>query len=308
MKDSISNLLKSIITVVCVFFTHTTFATHIMGGMMTVSQTSWDSTSVGLYVISDMSFISMTPNITVQQWKKDNNGTYILTNFVTLSKGSAISHHGTNVHSYSSDYLDLDSGEYRFIYETCCWQPLNNSPYSYNYDIIISADYRHVPNNSLSYMENPLWINMQIDSINVMKPMFGIFNCFFTEPDGDSIHLEQTQLYSDYNNGVFTPQPSQSPSNMWVHTDSMTFVSSTLGLVGNGFEIKEYRNGQLLGTQRIQWPFKVVSSTVGITEYIKEKQIIGIWDWQGRKVEHMKPNTYYIVRYNDGTYIKLFSL
>lgn len=151
---------------------------------------------------------------------------------------------------------------------------------------------------------------MQVDSINVMRPMFGIFNCFFTEPDGDSVNLTQTQLYSGYFNGVFTLQQSQSPSNMWVHNDSMTFVSSTIGMVGNGFEIKEYRNGQLLGTQRIQWPFRVVASTVGIDEYVKEKGIIGIWNWEGdymsKDIKELKTNELYVIRYSDGSYDKIY--
>lgn len=277
---------------------------------MSIAQTNWDSTSIGLYLLSDAGYSNMSQNASVQQWEPNGQGGWTLTRYVTLTKVASLSHQGSNVYTYSSDYLDLDSGEYRFVYSTCCWQPLNNSPYSYSSDIVISADYKHVPNNSLTYMENPLWVNMQVDSINVMRPMFGIFNCFFTEPDGDSVNLTQTQLYSGYFNGVFTLQQSQSPSNMWVHNDSMTFVSSTIGMVGNGFEIKEYRNGQLLGTQRIQWPFRVVASTVGIDEYVKEKGIIGIWNWEGdymsKDIKELKTNELYVIRYSDGSYDKIY--
>lgn len=304
-KELKTNMLKFKLSILAFFVSFTISASHILGGMLTVSQTSFDSTAVGLYLVSDAGFYNMSQNATVQQWERDSQGNWSLTNYVTVTKVAGLPHQGSNVYTYSSDYLDLDSGEYRFVYETCCWQPLNNSPYSYNSDIVISADYLHIPNNSLAYMEMPLWINMQKDSVNVLRPMFGIFNCFFTEPDGDSVDLIQTQLYQDHFNGVFSVQPSQSPSNMWVHTDSMTFVSSTLGLVGNGFEIKEYRNGQLLGTQRIQWPFRVVSSTLDIQEYQAEKEILGIWDWSGREVKYQESGKLYLIRYTDGSYSKV---
>lgn len=37
--------------VVCVIFTHTTFASHILGGVIQVAQTSQDSTSIGMVVL-----------------------------------------------------------------------------------------------------------------------------------------------------------------------------------------------------------------------------------------------------------------
>ena len=55
---------------------------------------------------------------------------------------------------------------------------------------------------------------------------------------------------------------------MYVGNDSITFVSSTLGPVGNGFQIDGYQNGELVTIQRIQWTFRVVASTIGIEENI----------------------------------------
>ena len=212
----------------------TASASHLLGGMVTVAQTSYDSTSVGVYLVSDAGGVTPPSTISVEQWEMNSVGWYSLAGYVTLTSSSTLTHQGTYVTTYVSDYLDLDSNKYRFIYKNCCWGMLNNSSSSFSAEFIISADYWHIPNNSLPYAENPLWVNMQKDSVNVMKPVWGIFNCFLSQFDNDSVNITQTELYSGYANGVFVPQVGQSPSNMYVGNDSITFVSSILGPVGNG--------------------------------------------------------------------------
>ena len=157
---------------------------------------------------------------------------------------------------YVSDYLNLDSNKYRFIYTNCCWGQLNNSSNTSNSEVVISADYWHVPNNSTAFGEMPLWINVEQNAVNSMKPIWGIYNCHFTNPDGDSVNLYMSEIYSSYSNGVFVPQV-QSSNNVLADNDSITFVGTNLGSYGYGFQIDKYRNGYLMTTQRIQWTFKV---------------------------------------------------
>jgi len=83
-------------------------ASHLLGGMVTVAQTSQDSTSIGVYLVADAQGISPN-NISVEKWEMNSVGWYNLVGYVTLSKSSTLSHQGTNVHTYISDYLDLDS-------------------------------------------------------------------------------------------------------------------------------------------------------------------------------------------------------
>ena len=286
-----------------------------MGGMISVFNQGPDSTSIGMYIVSDQ-FPTMPQTVSVERWKADNTGWYVLDGYVTLDKITTNTHQGFNTSNYGSDYMDLDSGEYRFIYKNCCWPILNNSTNSNSSEVIISTDYWHVPgsydttwNNITPYMEQPLWVNMQKDSINTMKPVWGLFNCFFTNVESDSVNLTQTELYSSYSNGVFVPQV-QSPSNMYVGNDSITFLSSSLGSVGNGFQIDSYVSGNLMSVQRIQWTFIVRSSTLDIDEYIKEKTIIGIWNWEGdymsKDIKELKVNELYVIRYSDGSYDKVY--
>ncbi len=282
-------------------------ASHLSGGMVTVAQTSYDSTSVGVYLVADPQGI--TPNtINVEKWEMNSVGWYVQNGYVTLTKSSTLSHQGKNVITYVSDYLDLDSNYYRFIYKNCCWGMLNNSSNSFNSEFIISADYWHIPNNSLPYAENPLWVNVQKDTLNTMKPIWGVFNCFLSQLDTDSVNVTQTDLYSGYANGVFVPQV-QTALNMHVSNDSINWTPMMVGNYGTGFEINEYRNGSKIGTQRIQWTFTVLASTVSIEEY-KLPQTYKVYDLNGRymgnDIKTLNGSGLYVVRYNNGKVEKVF--
>lgn len=266
MKGSLFNILKNIITVVCVFFTHTTFASHIMGGMVGVFQTSQDSTTVGVWLVTDGGGLPSPQSITVEQWEMNSVGFYTLTSYVTLTQGTpSISFQGQTLTNYASEYLDLDSNKYRFIYKNCCWGMINNSQNSFNSEFVISADYWHIPNNSTPYAVNPLIINQQINTRNTMKPIWGNYNCFLNEIDNDVVSITQGDLYSNYSNGVFVPQ-TFTPISIHIDNDSISWVPSTLGRYATGFEIKDMRNGVVIGIQRVQWSFLVVNSTVNIIE------------------------------------------
>jgi len=290
--------------------TFVTKASHVMGGIIQVAQTSYDSTSIGLYIVSE-SFPSMPSSVSVQRWEMNSQGWYDYDGNITLDKVTSNTHQGYNTTMYVSDYLNLDSNKYRFIYTNCCWGSLNNSSNTMNSEVVISTDYWHVPNNTTPFMEQPLWINVEQNTVNSMKPIWGIYNCHFTNPDGDSVNLYMSEIYSSYSNGVFVPQV-QSSNNVLADNDSITFVGTNLGSYGYGFQIDKYRNGYLMTTQRIQWTFKLVLSTLGVEENDIEKEVLGIWDWQGRymgkHINHINHSGLYVIRYNDGSSEKIFNL
>jgi hypothetical protein len=230
--------------------------------------------------------------------------------YVTLTKSSTLSHQGKNVITYVSDYLDLDSNYYRFIYKNCCWGMIGNSSNSFNSEFVISADYWHIPNNSLPYAENPLIVNVQKDTLNTMKPIWGIFNCFLSQLDNDVVEVSQSDLYSGYANGVFVPQV-HTALNMHVSNDSISWTPTMLGNYGTGFEIAEYRNGTKIGIQRIQWTFTVLANTVGIEEDIAYRDTqYSVYDWYGRymgeNINWAELKGLYVIRYNNGKVEKVF--
>jgi hypothetical protein len=282
-------------------------ASHLLGGMVTVAQTSQDSTSIGVYLLADPQGI--TPNtIYVEKWEMNSQGWYVQNGTVALDKFNTNTHQGFNVVNYGSDYLDLDSNKYRFIYKNCCWGGLSNSSNSFSSEFVISADYWHIPNNSLPYANVPLIINLQKDTLNTMKPIWGIFNCFLSQFDNDSVNVTQSDLYSGYANGVFVPQV-HTPLNMHVSNDSVSWTPTMLGNFGTGFEIAEYRNGAKIGVQRIQWTFRVLTSTIGIEENITDRNMqYEVYDWYGRYLGTSLENQkgFLILRYNNGKVKKVF--
>jgi len=299
---------KLILVLSLILTTFVTNASHMMGGIIQVAQTSQDSTSIGMYVVAD-AFPPLPNQVSLEMWVMDSQGWYTFDSYITLDKVTQSTHQGFNTANYGSDYLDLDSNKYRFIYKNCCWPILNNSTNSTQSDFVLSTDYWHVPNNSTPFMEQPIWVNVETNSVNSMKPVWGNLNCHFTNPDSDSVNLTLSELYSSYSNGVFVPQ-LQTTTNVIANNDSITFVGTTLGSYGYGFQIDDYRAGQLIGTQRIQWTFIVRSSILGIEEHSIKREVIGVWDWRGRYISKdinviPSDNKLYLIKYNDGTYKKI---
>ena len=276
-------------------------ASHLLGGGVGVAQTNQDSTTVGVWLISDPQGIPTPTTIYVERWEMNSVGWYVQNGIVALAKTNTTSFQGHDLNTYTSDYLDLDSNKYRFIYRNCCWGMLNNSTSSFNSEFIISADYWHIPYNSTPFARVPLIINQQAGSRNTMKPIWGNSG-FLVKLDNDITSISQTDLHSGYANGVFVPQiHTQLP--MHVNNDSISWVPSLVGSYATGLEIKDMRNGQVIGIQRIQWTFKVLSSTVGIEEdSIQPDTQYLVYDWCGRivgdKLEGLKGM--YVVRYSNG--------
>ena len=301
--------MKKIMVLVALVVSLTASASHLLGGMVTVAQTSQDSTSVGVFLVADPQGI--TPNtIYVEKWEMNSQGWYVQNGTVALDKFNTNTHQGFNIVNYGSDYLDLDSNKYRFIYKNCCWGGLSNSSNSFNSEFIISADYWHIPNNSLPFAEVPLWINVQKDTLNTMKPVWGTFNCFLSQFDNDSVNVTQSDLYSGYANGVFVPQV-HTALNMHVSNDSVSWTPTMLGNFGTGFEIAEYRNGDKIGIQRIQWTFRVLTSTIGIEENITDYSTqYKVYDWNGRYLGTSLENQkgFLILRYDNGKVEKVYGV
>ena len=296
--------MKKLLVLLAFAVSLTASASHLLGGMVTVAQTSQDSTTLGVYLLTDPQGISGPNTIYVEKWEMNSQGWYVQNGTVALDKSSTLSHQGMNVNTYVSDYLDLDSNKYRFIYKNCCWGMLSNSSNSFSSEFVISADYWYIPNNSLPYAENPLIVNLQKDTLNTMKPIWGNYNCFLSQLDNDSVNVTQSDLYSGYANGTFVPQV-HTALNMHVSNDSISWTPTTLGNFGTGFEIAEYRNGNKIGTQRIQWTFKVLTSTIGIKENIADRNMqYKVYDWNGRYMgEHInwaELKGLYVIRYNNG--------
>jgi len=294
--------MKKLLILLTLVLGFTSSASHLLGGGIGVFQTSKDSTSVGVWLVSDAQGFPMPNSINVEKWEMNSVGWYVQNGTISLSKTTSATFQGHILTNYTSEYLDLDSNKYRFIYRNCCWGMLSNSTSSMNSEFIISADYWHIALNSTPYVRLPFIINQQTGTRNTMKPIWGT-NAFLVNPDTwDNTSITQTDLHSGYANGVFVPQ-IHTEIPMYVSNDSISWVPGTLGRYATGFEIKDMRNGQVIGIQRAQWTFLVVPSTIGIEENIKDSQTqYLVYDWYGRivgdKLEGLKG--LYVVRYSNG--------
>lgn len=282
-------------------------ASHLLGGMVGVFQTNQDSTTVGVWLVSDAQGLPMPSSITVEKWEMNSVGWYVQNGTVTLTQATTSTFQGQVLTNYASSYLDLDSNKYRFIYKNCCWGIINNSNNSFNSEFVISADYWHIPYNSTPYAREPFLINQQVGIRNTMAPVWG-FLSFLVNPDTwDAVQLTQTDLFAGYANGVFVPQ-NYTQLSMHADNDSVSWVPSTVGRYATGFEIKDMRNGQVIGIQRAQWTFLVVTSTIGLEESIADCNMqYQVYDWYGRLVgtslEGLKG--FYVIRYENGTVEKV---
>ena len=300
--------MKKLLVLLAFAVNLTASASHLLGGMITVAQTSQDSTSVGIYLLTDPQGIAGPNTIYVEKWEMNSQGWYVQNGTVALDKSSTLSHQGMNVVTYISDYLDLDSNKYRFIYKNCCWGMLSNSSNSFSSEFVISADYWHIPNNSTPFAESVLNINTQKDTLNTVKPVWGNINCLLSQFDNDSVNVTQSDLYSGYANGVFVPQV-HTQLNMHVSNDSISWTPTMLGNFGTGFQIDEYRNNQLIGTQRIQWTFRVVASRLDIEENGNDRNTkYKVYDWNGRYLGNTLEGQkgFLILQYTNGKTEKIF--
>ena len=69
MKKILSFIFVSLLTV-------TTSASHLLGGIVGVSQTSQDSTTIGVALITDPQGLPSPNSITVEKWEMNSVGWY----------------------------------------------------------------------------------------------------------------------------------------------------------------------------------------------------------------------------------------
>jgi len=303
--------MKNLIFSLLLFSSFVSLASHVYGGFIGVAQTNSDSTTVALTLMIDTQTPVIPSSLYVEKWEKNSVGWYVQNGVVEVTQAhQPFMFQGNYLITYTSNYLDLDSNQYRFIYRNCCWGILNNSFNAMNSEFIISADYWHIDYNSTPYAREPFIINQQNALRNTMKPIWG-WNAFLVNPDTwDNVNISQTDLHMGYANGVFVPQ-NYTQLSMHVDNDSISFAPNfvSMGNYGTGFEIKDMRNGQVIGIQRIQWTFTVVPSTIGMDEFTRRKKY-QVFDWMGNylgvDIPYSNLKGFYVFRYEDGNTEKVF--
>ena len=249
---------KLFLLVACVFFTLTASASHLMGGYMQTYQRG-NTDTVDLYVtlFTDPQGISQS-TIVVNEYKLVNNF-YQSQSSITITSPQTGYFQGMNVSQYHT-VLVLSSGDYRFVYTNCCRGMLSNASSAMNSNFTIGLDYKKTttPNSSpvlLNFLPST-WTNGT--SSQTMMYTFDM--------DGDSILIEKDDALNQYANATFVPlSPFSQLGNYgsyFVSTNGLvSWNPNTQGTFGTGYKISEYRNGSLIGLNRVQQVYSVVQGS-----------------------------------------------
>ena len=249
---------KLFLLVACVFFTLTTSASHLMGGYMQTYQRG-NTDTVDLYVtlFTDPQGISQS-TIVVNEYKLVNNF-YQSQSSITITSPQTGYFQGMNVSQYHT-VLVLSSGDYRFIYTNCCRGMLSNASSAMNSNFTIGLDYKKTttPNSS------PVLLNFLPSTWTSGTSSQTMMYTF--DMDGDSILIEKDDALNQYANATFVPlSPFSQLGNYgsyFVSTNGLvSWNPNTQGTFGTGYKISEYRNGSLIGLNRVQQVYSVVQGS-----------------------------------------------
>ena len=239
------------------------FASHLMGGYIQAYQVgNTDTVDVWVTLFSDPQGISVQ-SVTLNEYKL-SNGFYQSNGTFTITNPNAGFFQGYNVQTYHTKRY-LTNGDYRFVYTNCCRGSLSNASSAMNSSFTIGLDYQKSNiSNSAPVLLN--FLPMVWTSGTPSQTMMFVFDV-----DGDSILIEKDDALNQYANGTFVPlAPYSQLSNYgsyFVNTNGViTWNPNTQGKFGTGYKISEYRNGSLIGLNRIQQVYDVVQgSTPSIT-------------------------------------------
>lgn len=253
---------KLFILLVCVFSTLTTSASHLMGGyIQAVQRNLSDTVDLQVVLYSDPNGISSPTTLYLNEYKIVN-GAYTTNGNVTLSQTSSTTWQGFNVYVYNTT-ITRTAANYRWVYTNCCRGMLSNASSAMNSNFTIGLDYRKtgvgVPNSA------PILLN-QLPMKWVVNDTTQTF-IFAYDVDGDSVIVEKDDALNQYSTtGTFVPlSPFNQLDNYgtyYVDVSGLVIWGPTSsGVYGTGYKISEYRNGTLIGVNRIQQVYSVVSGS-----------------------------------------------
>jgi len=244
---------KLFLLVACVFFTLTTSASHLLGGYIQVMQVGTsDTLNVSAVLFSDPQGIGLPTTLTLNEYKL-TNGFYQSTTNVSMTQTTTGTWQGVNVAMWSATIIRT-AGDYRWIYTNCCRGIHTNASSSMNSSFTMGLDYQKSSTpNTAPILLNLLPVNWVVGD-TAQSILFAV------DPDGDSVMIEKDDALNQYANGTFVPlSPFSQLGNYGmynVNTDgTIEWAPSQLGQFATGFKVSEYRNGSLIGVNRIQQVF-----------------------------------------------------
>ena len=265
------------------------YATHLMGGQISATYLSSDTTGSHYYleldVYRDTLGVPMTLNQSVDIFILDTNGSYSFVSTETISFGvggpvsSMSSVYGVEVYHFTDTIDFLSNGYYMIKWTDCCRNgaivnmanPLSESMSFLTYVNVDSAS----PNSSPTFLAPPV---SYLPANTLWQ-----YNPLPFDPDGDSLvwHLSVPlsagmsvpALVMGYE---YLSDTTYSNATGLFSIDSITgAVTWDAKMVGNfvaSFAVEEYRNGVLVGAMSRDMQFVVVPDTSNAMPVISNMQ------------------------------------
>ena len=250
--------MKKLLLLSLFFTTFTTQASHLLGGFINTIQHGYtDTVTIDVTLFSDPQGIGNPTTLTLNDLVKVN-GFYQNSSNITLTQTSTGTWQGVNTTVYSV-VTTMTSGEHRLIYTNCCRGMLSNASSSMNSNFTISLDYKKNPSGTIPNSAPVILNYLPVKWVNGTQSQSMLFTF---DVDGDSILIEMDDAINQHANNTFVPlapftQLTSYGSYSVASNGLIKWTPNTLGQFGTGFKVSEYRNGQLIGVNRIQQVFQV---------------------------------------------------
>jgi len=254
-------MMKKLLILLSIICGFNSFASHILGGHMQVLYYSTDSVEITTTLTTDPGGITSPNFIYLDEYKTNSVGSYQWRGSIQSSKDSTYSFQGYVITIYKTK-RSIYSGNYRWVYENCCRGMLSNASSAINSNFTIGIDYQKdtLISNSSPILLNQLPINWVVN--DTAQSIILAFDL-----DGDSVIVEKDDALNQYSTtGTFVPLApfSQLDTYGTYYVDVSGLViwgPTTTGVYGTGYKVSEYRNGTLIGVNRIQQVYSVVQGS-----------------------------------------------
>lgn len=229
----------------------------------------------------------VAPSVQVEQWNLVGGALQAGGN-LSLAQANTTSFQGVRIVTYLSSSFSLASGGYRFVYKHCCRNSLvlNMPSIAPAFQFVIGTDYTKTPasgppstHSNTPVFTSPVPYLLLEDTAQVLA-----FGSYITEPDGDSLVVEADSVLIDHGGGPFVGATGATPLSSWgaylvgPSTMNVLWKPDSAGLYAAGWLIKEFRNGQLIGRQRIQHHFRVLAYRPSSVSEIPEAMQESSWN------------------------------
>ena len=253
--------MKKLLVLLALAVGLTANASHLLGGhIQAIQQGLSDTVDITVTLFSDPQGISSPQTLTLNEYKV-SSGAYTTNGTVSVSQSTSYSWQGNTVTVYTATIIRT-AGNYRWVYTNCCRGMLTNASSAMNSNFTIALDYRKtgvgVPNSA------PILFNQLPQKWVVNDTAQSIILAF--DPDGDSVIVEKDDALNQYANLTFVPlAPFSQLDSYGTYSVSpngtVTWAPNTSGRFGTGYKVSEYRNGNLIGVNRIQQVYSVVAGS-----------------------------------------------